>query len=73
MKIICKIKQYLNYLSNILATRIIFSSQLKNFHEKLYSKEKRSKTATDERFSKISNRQKISNKQLHNCEASNIL
>ena len=45
----------------------------KNFYEKFYTKETMSKTATVELFSKISNRNKISNKQLHHCKGNTFL
>ena len=62
-------KQYLNYIlmiknQNILATLMIFLSQLKTLTFK---------TANAELFSKISITKKISNKQLHHCEANIFL
>ena len=58
-----------NYSSN--ANDILKSD--KNFYEKLYTKDRTSKTTTAEIFSKISNRKKISNKQLHHCKANNFI
>ena len=49
-----KIEQHMN--QNIQATLMIFLKSVKNFYEKLYTKETTSKTANAEIFSKISNR-----------------
>ena len=61
-------EQYLNYKlikknQNILATQIIFLSQLKTLMKSFMQKRQRFKTAIAELFRKISNRKKISNKQ----------
>ena len=54
---------------NILATLLTFSNLQKNFYEKLYTKERTSKTSTTEFISKIPNRKKTCNEQFHLCEA----
>ena len=54
---------------NILATLLTFLNLQKKLYEKLYTKETTSKTATTEFISKMSNREKKSNKQFHLCEA----
>ena len=41
----------------------------KNVHEKLYTKETTSRAGTTEFFRKITKRKKLSNEQLHLCEA----
>ena len=61
-------EQYLNHIlmirnQNILAILTIFFSQLKDVIKNFIYK--RDKTAIAERFSKISNTKKISNKQFH--------
>ena len=71
-------EQYLNYILtikslNILATLVIFLSQLKNSIKGFIQKRQTSKTAIAELFSKISNKKKISNKQFHHCEANIFL
>ena len=71
-------EQYLNYILtikslNILATLVIFLSQLKNSIKGFIQKRQTSKTAIAELFSKISNKKKISNKQFHHCEGKIVL
>ena len=66
-------EQYLNYKlikknQNILATQIIFLSQLKTLMKSFIQKRQTFKTAIAGLFSKISNTKKISNKQFHHCE-----
>ena len=75
---VCKMEQYLNYIlmiknQNILATLMIFLSQLKTFMKSFKQKRRTSRTAIGEFFSKISNKRKISNKQFHHCEANIFL
>ena len=75
---ICKMKQYLNYIlmiknQNILATLMIFWSQLTTLMESFIQMIQTSKTAIAELFSKISNKKKISNKQFHHCQANVFL
>ena len=58
-------EQYLNYILtikslNVLATLMIFLSQLKNSIKGFIQKRQTSKTAIAELFSKISNKKKIS-------------
>ena len=60
----------LEFIVQFIVNDILKSA--KNFYEKCYTKEAASKTATAEIFSKISNREKISNKQFHHCEANNF-
>ena len=45
----------------------------KNFYEKLYIKKKNAKTAIAEHFCKISNKEKISNKQFYYCQRKIVL
>ena len=52
---------------------MIFLTQLKNFMKSFIQKRQMSKTAIAELFSKISNKEKVSNKQLHHCEANIFL
>ena len=71
-------EQYLNHIlmiksRNILATLMIFLSQLKTLMKSFIQKTETSKTAIAELFSKISNKKKISNKQFHHCEANIFL
>ena len=54
---------------NILATLMIFSSQLKKIKKSFTQKRQTFKTAIAEHFSIISNTKKISNKKFHHCEA----
>ena len=58
---------------NILATLIIFLSQLKTLMKSFIKKRYTFKTANAELFSKISITKKISNKQFHHCEANIFL
>ena len=58
---------------NILATLMIFLSQLKTFMKSFIQKWQTSKTAIAELFSKISNKKEISDKQFHHCEANIFL
>ena len=71
-------EEYLNYIlmlkiQNILATLMIFLSQLETLMKSFIQKRQTSKTAIAELFSKISNKKKISNKQFHHCEANIFL
>ena len=71
-------EQYLNYIltiknQNILATLIIFLSQLKTLMKSFIQKRQTFKTAIAEILSKISNKKKISNKQFPHCEANIFL
>ena len=75
---ICKMEQYLNYTmmiknQNILATLMIFWSQLKALMKSFIQNRQTSKTAIAELFSKISNEKKISNKHFHPCQANIFL
>ena len=54
---------------NILATLMIFWSQLKTLMKSFIKKRQTSNTAIAELFSKISNKKRISNKQFHHCQA----
>ena len=58
---------------NILATLMIFLSQLKTLMKSFIQKRQTSKTAIADLFSKISNKKEISNKQLHHCGSNNFL
>ena len=58
---------------NILSTLTIFVSQLKNFTKSFIQKRQTSKTSIVELFSKISNKNKISDKQFHHCETNIFL
>ena len=58
---------------NILATLMIFWSQLTTLMESFIQMIQTSKTAIAELFSKISNKKKISNKQFHHCQANVFL
>ena len=58
---------------NILSTLIIFVSQLKHFTKSFIQKRQTSKTSIVELFSKISNKNKISDKQFHHCETNIFL
>ena len=58
---------------NILATLMIFWSQLTTLMESVIQMIQTSKTAIAELFSKISNKKKISNKQFHHCQANVFL
>ena len=58
---------------NILATLMIFLSQLKTLIKSFIQKRQTSKTDIAELFSKISNKKKVSNKQFHHCEANIFL
>ena len=65
-------KQYLNYIlmiKNHLEIPMIFLSKLKTFIQKGQTY----KTAIAELFSKIYNKNEISNKQFHHCEANIFL
>ena len=69
---------YLNYIlmiknKNILATLMKFLSQLKTFTKSFIQKRQTSKTAIAQLFGKISNKQKMSKKQFHLCEANIFL
>ena len=57
---------------NILAALLTFSNLQKNFYEKLYTKERTSKTSTTEFISKIPDRKKTCNEQFHLCEAKSL-
>ena len=52
-------------IKNLLATLMLFLSQLKTFIQKRHTY----KAAIAKRFSKTYSKRKISNKQLHHCEA----
>ena len=58
---------------NIVATLMIFWSQLKTLTKSSIQKRQTSKAAIAELLSKISNKKKISNKQFHHCEANIFL
>ena len=58
---------------NILVTIIIFLSQLKTCMKIFLQQRQTSKTATAELFSEISNKNEISNKQFHHCDANIFL
>ena len=58
---------------NIVATLMIFSSQLKKLMKSFTQKRQTFKTAIAELFSIISNTKKISNKKFHHCEANIFL
>ena len=71
-------EQYLNYIlmiknQNILATLMIFLSQLKTLMKSFIQWTQTSKIAVAELFSTISNKKKIPNKQFHHCEANIFL
>ena len=71
-------EQYLNYIlmiknQNILATLMIFLSQLKTCMKSFIQMKQTSKRAVAELFSKISKKKKISNEQFHDCEANMFL
>ena len=78
MKENIQMEQYLNYMvmiknQNILATLMIFLSQLKTLMKSFIQKRQTSKTAIAELLSTISNKKKNSNKQFHYCEANIFL
>ena len=69
---------YLNYTlmiknQNILASLMIFLSQLKTLMKSFTQKRQTSKSAIAELFCKISNKKKVSNRQFHHCEANIFL
>ena len=77
-KKICKMEQYLNYtlmikIQNIVATLMVFWSQLKTLMKSFVQKRQTSKTAIAELFSIISDKKKFSNKQFHHCQANIFL
>ena len=70
--------KYLNYTlmiknQNILATLMIFWSQLKTLMKSFVQNRQTSKTTIAGLFSKISNEKKISNKHFHHCQANIFL
>ena len=58
---------------NILATLMIFLSQLKTIMKSFIQKKQTFERAVAELFSNISNKMKISSKQFHHCKANIFL
>ena len=73
-----KVEQYLNYIvmiknKNILATLMMFLSQLKTLMKSFLQRIQTCKAVITKLFSKLSNKKKISNKQFHHCGANVFL